>query len=35
MADGVRELAGWLESHQANDFVEEAMNRLTIHGLVA
>jgi len=35
MADGVRELAGWLESQQANDFVDEAMNRLTIHGLVA
>lgn len=35
MTDGVRELAGWLESQQANDFVDEAMNRLTIHGLVA
>lgn len=35
MADGVRELAGWLQSQQANDFVDEAMNRLAIHGLVA
>lgn len=35
MSDGVRELAEWLESQQAKDFVDEAMNRLTVHGLVA
>lgn len=35
MADGMRELAQWLESQQARDFVDEAMKRLTVHGLVA
>jgi dTDP-L-rhamnose 4-epimerase len=35
MSEGMRELAGWLESQQAKDFVDEAMNRLTVHGLVA
>lgn len=35
MSDGMRELAEWLESQQARDSVDEAMNRLTVHGLVA
>jgi dTDP-L-rhamnose 4-epimerase len=35
MTDGMRELAQWLASQQANDYVAEAMNRLTVHGLVA
>jgi dTDP-L-rhamnose 4-epimerase len=35
MSDAVPELARWLESQQAEDFVDEAMNRLTVHGLVA
>jgi dTDP-L-rhamnose 4-epimerase len=35
MAAGIGELAEWLQSQQANDFVDEAMNRLTVHGLVA
>lgn len=35
MAQGMNELAEWLRSQQANDFVDEAMKRLTVHGLVA
>jgi dTDP-L-rhamnose 4-epimerase len=35
MSHGMRELAEWLESQQADDLVDEAMNRLTVHGLVA
>jgi len=35
MSEGMGELAEWLESQQAEDFVDEAMNRLTVHGLVA
>ena len=32
---GIEELAGWLQAQQANDSVEEAMERLAMHGLVA
>ena len=35
MVEGMRELAEWLKSQQAEDLVDEAMNRLTVHGLVA
>jgi len=35
MSEGMGELAEWLQSQQAEDFVDEAMNRLTVHGLVA
>lgn len=32
---GVEELVGWLKSQEASDHVEEAMERLNVHGLVA
>jgi dTDP-L-rhamnose 4-epimerase len=32
---GLRRLVSWLESQQASDHVEEAMDRLSVHGLVA
>lgn len=35
MAQGMNELAEWLRSQQATDFVEEAMSGLAAHGLVA
>lgn len=35
MTGGISELAEWLRSQQAGDFVDEAMKRLTVHGLVA
>jgi dTDP-L-rhamnose 4-epimerase len=33
--DGIAELVAWLESQQANDYTEEALNHLTARGLVA
>jgi len=35
LKEGVEELVAWLESQQASDHVDEAMERLTAHGLVA
>jgi dTDP-L-rhamnose 4-epimerase len=35
LKQGIKELAGWLRSQEANDHVEEAMARLNVHGLVA
>ncbi|HEX6806039.1 MAG TPA: SDR family NAD(P)-dependent oxidoreductase [Terriglobales bacterium] len=35
LKEGIAELAAWLESQQAQDSVEEAMQHLTVHGLVA
>jgi dTDP-L-rhamnose 4-epimerase len=35
LADGLRELVGWLKEQQATDRVEEAMKSLAAHGLVA
>ena len=35
LADGLRELVGWLKEQQPTDRVEEAMQRLAVHGLVA
>jgi dTDP-L-rhamnose 4-epimerase len=35
LKEGIQELTDWLESQEANDHVEEAMERLNIHGLVA
>jgi dTDP-L-rhamnose 4-epimerase len=35
LKEGIAELAGWLHSQQATDSVDEAMERLTVHGLVA
>jgi dTDP-L-rhamnose 4-epimerase len=35
LKEGIEELVAWLESQQASDRVEEAMERLTEHGLVA
>jgi dTDP-L-rhamnose 4-epimerase len=35
LKEGIAELAGWLQSQQATDSVDEAMERLTVHGLVA
>lgn len=35
IGDGMCELAQWLASQQAGDFVDEAMKRLAVHGLVA
>ena len=35
LQEGVEELVAWLESQQASDRVEEAMERLAAHGLVA
>jgi dTDP-L-rhamnose 4-epimerase len=35
LKEGIEELVTWLESQQASDHVEEAMERLTAHGLVA
>jgi len=32
---GIEELVGWLESQQADDNVDDAMERLHVHGLVA
>lgn len=35
LKEGIKELVVWLESQQANDTVDEALQRLTVHGLVA
>ena len=35
LADGLRELVGWLKEQQATDRVDEAMKKLSVHGLVA
>lgn len=35
LRQGMDELAGWLSSQQADDHVEEAFDRLNVHGLVA
>jgi dTDP-L-rhamnose 4-epimerase len=35
LKQGIQELTDWLESQEANDHVEEAMQRLNVHGLVA
>jgi dTDP-L-rhamnose 4-epimerase len=35
LKEGIEELATWLESQQASDHVDEAMERLSAHGLVA
>lgn len=35
LSDGLRELAPWLRQQQAKDRVDEAMERLAAHGLVA
>ena len=35
LKEGIEELVAWLESQQASDHVDEAMERLTAHGLVA
>jgi dTDP-L-rhamnose 4-epimerase len=35
LKEGIAELAGWLESQQAKDSVDEAMQHLAVHGLVA
>jgi dTDP-L-rhamnose 4-epimerase len=35
LKQGIEELAAWLESQSARDRVHEAMERLTVHGLIA
>lgn len=35
LKEGIEELVAWLQSQQASDNVDEAMERLTAHGLVA
>lgn len=35
LRQGIQELVGWLRSQEADDHVEEAMERLNVHGLVA
>ena len=35
LRDGMRELVEWLDHQEADDHVEEAMQRLSVHGLVA
>ena len=35
LRDGIHELVDWLQSQEASDHVEEAMERLNVHGLVA
>jgi dTDP-L-rhamnose 4-epimerase len=35
LKEGIAGLAAWLESQQAKDNVDEAMQRLEVHGLVA
>jgi dTDP-L-rhamnose 4-epimerase len=35
LKQGLQELVAWLESQQAKDNVDEAMDRLSVHGLVA
>lgn len=35
LKEGIEELVAWLESQQASDNVDEAMERLNVHGLVA
>jgi dTDP-L-rhamnose 4-epimerase len=35
LREGIEELVAWLESQQASDNVDEAMERLNAHGLVA
>ena len=35
LKEGIEELVAWLESQQASDNVDEAMERLSAHGLVA
>jgi dTDP-L-rhamnose 4-epimerase len=35
LKEGIEELVAWLESQQASDHVDEAMERLNAHGLVA
>lgn len=35
LQEGIEELVTWLETQQANDTVDDALQRLTVHGLVA
>jgi dTDP-L-rhamnose 4-epimerase len=35
LKQGIQELVQWLKSQEASDRVEEAMERLNLHGLVA
>jgi len=35
LKQGIQELMQWLKSQEADDRVEEAMERLNLHGLVA
>jgi dTDP-L-rhamnose 4-epimerase len=35
LKDGMEELVEWLSSQKANDYVQEAVERLNVHGLVA
>jgi dTDP-L-rhamnose 4-epimerase len=35
LKEGIRELAQWLQEQEAKDHVDEAMQRLAVHGLVA
>lgn len=35
LKQGIEELAAWLETQWAEDRVDEAMDRLSLHGLVA
>ena len=35
LKEGMRELAQWLQEQEAKDHVDEAMQRLAVHGLVA
>jgi hypothetical protein len=35
LKQGIQELVAWLRLQQADDHVEEAMQRLNLHGLVA
>jgi len=35
LKQGIRELVNWLKSQDANDHVEDAMERLNVYGLVA
>jgi len=35
LKQGIQELVNWLKSQNANDHVEDAMERLNVYGLVA
>jgi hypothetical protein len=35
LKEGIEELVGWLSSQRPSDKVDEAMERLSAHGLVA